>query len=690
MKKIALSFSLMFVIVVSAQQTSYADFTALNAKVSLDTLSKTVFGDAVYSVFVKKTIDSLAIDAHNMQFGKVMVNSKPTLFMATDKQLVIYFKFKENHDYKISFSYHAKPKQALYFVGWQSKASNQIWTQGQGKYTSHWLPSFDDVNEKFTVDIQISFDERYTVLSNGIQTQNFTNNGIKTSRFELKQPISSYLIALAIGDYQQQTLVSKSGDTIRNYYEAVDAERAIPTYQHTKQIFDFLEEEIGIPYPFETYRQVPVRDFLYAGMENVGLTIFSDDFLVDSIAYKDKNFVEVSAHELAHQWFGNLVTAKSSRHHWLQEGFSTYYALKATRAIFGEDAFHWKLYESALELSVASATGMGEAVLSEKASSLTYYQKGAWALFALEKAVGLDTFNKAVKNYLNKYTFSSAETDDFLREITALSTFDVITFKNNWLENPIFLREEAMEMLKGTVVSAYLQLNCKHDKAACDKILFSDAIAPLKQEVVSQLLSDSLSNKEALVQEILQKGDAEVMQATVRLIDTISESLRPEFEKLLLTESYETIETVLFKLWIQFPEHRHRYLNLTASLYGFKDFNIRQLWLALALTTKDYRDDQKRAYYEELTAYSMPSFSYQIRTISFRYLFDLQLISDVYLNNLLNASVHPVWQFSKGAKDFLREIIKDSDYKAFYLRNFSQFSIAEQTVLDRMIKEAGK
>jgi aminopeptidase N len=689
LKKIALFFILMFVSVVSAQQTAYADFTSVRAEISLDTLSKTVSGDVVYQVSVVKAIDSLTIDAQNMQFGRVMVNQKPVLSMATDKQLVIYHAFKAKNDYQISFSYNAKPKQALYFVGWQSKASNQIWTQGQGKYTSHWLPSFDDVNEKFTVDLQITFDEKYTVLSNGEITAVSKSNGLKTSRFELKQPISSYLIALAIGNFQQQTIVSKTGDTIRNYYEAVDAERATPTYQHTRQIFDFLEAEIGVPYPFELYRQVPVRDFLYAGMENVGLTIFSDDFLVDSIAYKDKNFVEVSAHELAHQWFGNLVTAKSSRHHWLQEGFATYYVLKATQDIFGEDLFYWKLYESALELSVAAAAGVGEAVISEKASSLTYYQKGAWALFVLESAVGSDIFKKAVKNYLNRYRFASATTDDFLGEIAALSTFDVATFKKNWLENPNFLREDAMEMLKGTVVSELLRLDCKQEDEACRKILFSDAISPLKQEVVSQLISDKASNHEALLQEVFQKGDEKAKQAVVRLIDTISESLRPDFEKQLSTESYETIETALFKLWIQFPEHRHRYLNLTASVYGFKDYNIRQLWLALALTTQDYREDQKRAYYEELTAYSMPSFSYQIRTISIRYLYDLQLISEVYLNNLLNASVHPVWQFSKSAKDLLREILNDSDYKAYYIRNFSQFSIAEQALLEKMIKEAG-
>ncbi len=86
-------------------------------------------------------------------------------------------------------------------------------------------------------------------------------------------------------------------------------------------MFDFLEDEIGFPYPWQNYKQVPVHDFFYAGMENTSLTIFSDAFVVDSIGFNDRNYINVNAHELAHQWFGDLVTAKSGEHHWLQEGF---------------------------------------------------------------------------------------------------------------------------------------------------------------------------------------------------------------------------------------------------------------------------------------------------------------------------------------------------------------------------------
>ena len=91
-------------------------------------------------------------------------------------------------------------------------------------------------------------------------------------------------------------------------------------------------------------------------MENTTSTIFAQDFVVDSIGFNDRNYINVNAHELAHQWFGDVVTATSGKHHWLQEGFATYYALLAEQHIFGDDYFYNELYDYALQLSKAAKT----------------------------------------------------------------------------------------------------------------------------------------------------------------------------------------------------------------------------------------------------------------------------------------------------------------------------------------------
>ena len=215
-------------------------------------------------------------------------------------------------------------------------------------------------------------------------------------QFDMQHPMSSYLVAFAIGDFAVKNTNSTSGVPLAMYYNTSDEAKADATYRYTKRIFDFLETTIDIPYPWQNYKQVPVKDFLYAGMENTGTTLFADSFVVDDIGFFDRNYVNVNAHELAHQWFGNLVTASSGEHHWLHEGFATYYALLAERDIFGEDYYYYKLYESAEQLKALSDRGKGQKLVNPKASSLTYYQKGAWALHILNERVGEEAFNRCL------------------------------------------------------------------------------------------------------------------------------------------------------------------------------------------------------------------------------------------------------------------------------------------------------
>ena len=185
----------------------------------------------------------------------------------------------------------------MYFVGWENKGRNQIWTQGQGKYTSNWLPSIDDVNDKIEFDLKFVAPKDYQVLSNGILKSKTDNIRHVLWEYDMQKPMSSYLVAVAVGKYNKKTNISKSGIPLEYYYYPEDSLKVEPTYRFSKKMFDFLEEEIGFAYPWQNYKQVPVHDFLYSGMENTSLTIFSDDFMVDEIGFNDKNYVNVNAHE---------------------------------------------------------------------------------------------------------------------------------------------------------------------------------------------------------------------------------------------------------------------------------------------------------------------------------------------------------------------------------------------------------
>jgi len=440
--------ALFFINLSFGQQINNVDFIKCNAFVSPNASEKTISGSVTYEFKVKKAIDTIKIDAKNMEFSEVVINGKSVKFKNSGKTLDLFEGFKNGKN-KLTFSYSAKPKQTLYFTGDFSNGTGQIWTQGQGRYTSHWLPSFDDVNEKVIFNLTVEIDSNLSfrsVISNGkeilekSQKNNYgyailnepPNNFFK---FKMEKPMSSYLVMMAIGDFEKIEFKSKSRTTLEFYLVWYEIDKFEPTYRYSKEMFDYLEQEIGVKYPWGIYRQVPVRDFLYAGMENTTSTIFAQDFVVDEIGFNDRNYVNVNAHELAHQWFGDLITAQSGKHHWLQEGFATYYALLAERHLFGDDYFYEELNDYAEQLRRASKTDTIP-VMNEKASSLSFYKKGAWALHVMREDIGAKNFQKAVKKYLKKYQYKNVNTDDFLKIVKDVSGYDVENFKKVWLEKP--------------------------------------------------------------------------------------------------------------------------------------------------------------------------------------------------------------------------------------------------------------
>ena len=353
------SIFLLFTVFTFGQQTSKVDFKIVTGDIIVNAMDKKVSGTVKYLFEVKKAIDTIKINGIKMTFSNVKINNKEVKFSNSGKTINLFEGFKKGKN-TLVFDYVASPKQTMYFNGF---FGNQIWTQGQGKYTSHWFPSFDDANEKVIFNLNIQSFEKSVgifsnrvIISNGVLKDIVKFGGREIWKYEMQKPMSSYLLAIAIGDYVNKTVASISHIPLQLFIQPKDTIKFEPTYRYSKQIFDYFEKEIGVKYPWQIYKQVPIEDFLYAGMENTSCTLFAQDYVVDEIGFNDRNYVNVNAHELAHQWFGNLVTEKSGKHHWLQEGFATYYSLLAERQIFGDDYFYHQLYRSSLQLRNAAKT----------------------------------------------------------------------------------------------------------------------------------------------------------------------------------------------------------------------------------------------------------------------------------------------------------------------------------------------
>lgn len=657
-------------------QIDFVDFKSVDAEVTIMPGSKSVSGNVDYSFEVLQPVDSIFIDAENMQFQQVFVNEEPADFRIAEDKIWIRKSLAVSEKNTIKIEYSGTPKQTLYFVNWDvadsEVISKQVWTQGQGKYTSHWLPSFDDMREKAIFNLSINFRKNYRVIANGkLENTKMLNDSIQQWNYTMQRPMSSYLVAVAAGDYTTKNLKSAGGIPISLFYEPKDANLVEPTYRYSKKIFDFLVAEIGVPFPWQNYKQIPVQDFLYAGMENTGTTIFSESMLTDSIGFKDRNFVNVNAHELAHQWFGDLVTETDSKHHWLQEGFATYYALLAEREIFGDDYFYWKLFESAEKLKNLSDSGKGEALLNPKASSLTFYQKGAWALHILREKVGDEAFKRGVKNYIEKFKFKNVTTADFLAEMEKASGEDLTSFKNNWLTQSAFKSNAALWALKkSSFLKKYMKIAALREKAIADKyeILAKALDFPVNdyigQEVVLQLQSHTSPQAIKLYKKAFATGNLLVRQAIASSsMQQIPKELKSDYESLLNDNSYLTKEYALMTLWTNFPEERAKYLSKTKNIIGFYDKNVRILWLTLNLVTPEYDSGNEDAVYNELSGYTEAKFPFEVRQNAFGYLYQIDSFSDQSLRSLLHGTQHYAYRFRNFCRQLVAELLKQDKYQ---------------------------
>ena len=645
----------------SAQSKLKPDATHIKAQISLDTLSKSVQGRVSILFDATKSSDTLVIDARNMALKDLEVNNLVVPYKYDNKQIKIASNTFISGTNTLNFSYHSTPKKALYFVGWDNPASNEIWTQGQGKYTSNWLPSFDDMNEKVIFELTITFNSKYQVLSNGILKNKQSTNNLTTWTYIMSQPMPSYLLALVVGDYSYTLEKSTSGVPLYNYYHKKDSMFVEPTYRFSKVIFDTLESEIGIAFPWELYRQVPVHDFMYAGMENTTLTIFSDTYLRPKEDFDFTNYVNVNAHELAHQWFGDMVTATSGTHHWLQEGFATYYALLAEKAIFGADYYYKQLYNYAEELKAQEQSGQGSKLLDPKASSTTFYKKGAWALHVLRNLIGDKAFKNAVKDYLTINAFKNANTNTFLNSVKKFTSKDLTNFEEQWLYSSVLpytqmeqsLIENSATKAWMTIISKFSSIDLSHEDACQDLKMHFDNT--MDKVFWLQNLPPCNCDFTYYLDYALKVEDHKLLLAALNRVNTLNTKNIAVLKSKLLDYPTAVKERLLVLLYQSNEDLRQELLYKTSSIKGRGRHTFRILWLVLSMNT-EINPEKQKAFYKELINYSSAAYHPEDRQLAFEYLFYMNLVNEKVKSNLKAASSHYNWRFKSFAKKKLSEL----------------------------------
>ncbi|MGB5314964.1 MAG: M1 family metallopeptidase [Robiginitalea sp.] len=676
----------------SLAQNTLPDFQSAEIYIHPDPYTETITGEVRYRFKTTSGIDSVVLNAHNMKFEHVILNGQPVAYQIHNGLLSIQGP-KKKGTHKLHISYKAFPKQTVYFVGWKDDigGNEQIWTQGQGKNSSHWVPVVDDMQEKMVFDLSIRMDSTYEVISNGVLRRKAIEDRLRLWEFDMERPMSSYLLAFAIGEYRNLDRQAASGVPLKLYYPQGQEHRAHWTYLYTEEIFDFLESEIGIPYPWKDYKQVPVSDFLYAGMENTGATFFSDRYLVDSLGYNDENYVNINAHELAHQWFGNLVTEKDAAHHWLHEGFATFYAYRAEQALFGPEYVHWKLYETARVLEEMDQNGSGEALTDPGAGSLTFYEKGAWALFILREELGGEVFDRGVRLFLKNKAYSNAQIFDFLKAMETESGTSLSEYRRTWLESEDFEIAAALEYLSkkepdiATFISAYEDIKKRilPNEKGFNTYWEMGSSPEYKAhiiEAVGPLISRELWEEAARSQVLI------VHKALLEHTSETRDWMKPYLNDWLDAPSYVVRENSLFRLWMNDPGNRSAPLDRIAANGSLDNLRLKQLWWLLAMLTPEYKSqDQQRIYLEALRKTTAPGNSWEIRQNGLAMLQQVGALNLQNVEDLMQATEHHSWQFRKFSREMLEDVMAQTPGAANWEELARQFPKEKYKYLHELI-----
>jgi aminopeptidase N len=421
-----------------------ADILHLAIDVTPDFRQRTIAGTvAIRFKPIAQPLEQLRLDAADLAVQWIRATAKVAAWQATDAQVIVTFDppIRPDTEASVTIHYTAAPQRGLYFrtpeMGYKAEDTH-LFTQGETIEARHWFPCYDAPNEKFTSEVTCRVPEGMVVLSNGrrVSSEKDPATGLVAVRWLQDKPHVSYLIALAAGRFK------KVEDKYRAiplafYTPASQIAQAQNSFEGTRDMMGFFEQEIGVPYPWARYDQVCVDDFVTGGMENTSLTIMTDGTL-HTADYEDLHDSQgLVAHELAHQWFGDLVTCKDWANIWLNEGFATYYELLYDGYANGRESFLYRSYESAKHI-IAQPNQTTPIVRRDYRSpddmfGYLAYPKGAWVLHMLRSQLGEDLYRRCIKTYLERHQYGLVTTEDLNAVIEELSGRSFDQFFDQWV-----------------------------------------------------------------------------------------------------------------------------------------------------------------------------------------------------------------------------------------------------------------
>ena len=423
------------------------DYDLQNVRVELrfNLDQKQIVGQVTHTLTtLKDGLRKLDFDSVGLTILSARLDGKDARFSTDDAKLHVDLdrvgKAGEKHE--VTIRYQGTPKKGVYFVLPNKSYSSQpkeIWTQGEAEDTRYYIPIYDYPNNRTTTEMIVTVPANWVTVSNGkLESVVDAGQGLKTWTWRQSQPISTYLISLVAGEFDERKITWRN-IPVDYRVPRGEADRIEPTFVRTPDMLSFFADRLGVPYPWDKYDQTAVDQFSLGGMENVSATtLTARGLLHPALARESLEGADgVISHEMSHQWFGDLVTCKDWANLWLNEGFATFMAALWEEHQYGPDNAAYARWRSQAAWVRQRRLFNVPIVTHEFHDSLDFagniYGKAGLVLEMLREQLGDDTFFHALQHYLEANRLQNVVTADLIKAIEDSSHSSVERFFDQWI-----------------------------------------------------------------------------------------------------------------------------------------------------------------------------------------------------------------------------------------------------------------
>jgi aminopeptidase N len=423
------------------------DYDLQNIRTHLwfDTSQRKIRGEVTEDIAaLRDNLSQLKFDSVALQIESVTVDGGTAKFSVTPATLLVSLdqptKIGQRHE--ILIRYEGQPHKGLYFVLPDKdypQFPNEIWTQGEAEDTRYYIPLYDYPNDRTASEMLLTVPASWITISNGdlVDVKNEAD-GTKTWDWKLSKPLSTYLISAIAGDFVEQK-ESWRGIPLRFVVPRSEESKIAATFPRTKEMLDLFSEKLGVPYPWPQYAQTSVDDFVAGGMENTSATTLSTSDLIHPLLVAEQlnGSDDVYSHELAHQWFGDLVTCKDWGNLWLNEGFATFFEHYWMEQHYGADDAAYEYWRDRNGWFQQTRLYPVPILNRNFTDSVEYagnvYDKAGWALEMLREKLGDADFFLGLHHYLEQYRGQNVVSPDLQKSIEEATSTNVDQFFHQWI-----------------------------------------------------------------------------------------------------------------------------------------------------------------------------------------------------------------------------------------------------------------